>query len=248
MLDAELPVDQELGVEAVEAVVLGREGLIVPGVHVLDHRPRGPARRETALGGAGADKLLAVLLDLLPGLRRLGRIEPGLGERVLVVVEDRRGRVERHRVEIAVLRVVAHHGRDELLPVDLEPLLREELIDGKDGARQHHGLGADLEDLHDVRWILLPIRGDGRGQRLRVRPLAQRLHLVFVLARVELLHQLVHGIAELSGHGMPEVDLRLGERGRGVCRAEGGEQDERPGRRGPELHCPWHGSASSLSR
>ena len=236
---AELLVDQELDVETVEAVPLGGEGLVVPGVHVLDHGPRGPARREAALGRARGDDLLRVVLDLLPGLRRLRGIEPGLLERVLVVVEDRRRGIERHGVEIAVLRVVADHGRDEVLPLDRDLLLLHQLVDGVDGAREQHGLGADLEDLHDVRRLLLPVGGDGGGQRLGIRALAERLDLVLRLALVELLHQLVGGVVELPGHGVPELDLGLRVRGR-RREGDGGEQGAGPGGRSHHGRGAWH--------
>ena len=144
---------------------------------------------------------------------------PGLLEGVLVVVEDRRRRVVRHRVELAVLRVVADHRLDEVVPVDLDLVLLHQLVHRVHGAGQHHGLGADLEHLHDVRRVLLPVRGDGGGERLRVAALAQRLDLVLALAVVELLDLGLQRLAERAGHRVPEVDLVLasaapGARGR----------------------------------
>ena len=206
------------------------EGLVVPGVHVLDHGPRRPARGKAALGRPRRDDLLRVVLHLLPGLGRLRRIEPGLLEGVLVVVEDRGGGVEGHGVEVAVLRVVAGHGRDEVLPVDGDLLLLHEHVHGVDRAGEQHGLGPHLEDLHDVRRLTLPVGGDGRGQGLRIGALAQRLHLVLRLALVELLHQLVGGVVELAGHGVPELDLRLGQGGGGGER-DGDEKGAGPGGR-----------------
>ena len=185
------------------------------GVHVLDHRPRRPAGGEPALGAAGGDDLPGVRFDLGPGPGRLLGIEAGLLEGVLVVVEDRRRRVVRHRVELAVLGVVADHRLDEVVPVDLDLVVAHELPHRIDGAREHHGLGAHLEDLHDVRRVLLAIGGDGGRQRLRVGALANRLDLVLVLTLVELLHLRVDRVPERAGHGVPPGDLGPGHRDAG---------------------------------
>ena len=195
------------------AVLVGGERLIVPGERILQHRPRGPRGREAALGAAGGDDLLGELSDLRPGRRRLLGVEPRLLEGILVVVEDRARGVERHRVELAVLGVVAGHRLDEVPPVDGDLLVLHQLGDGIDGARQQHRLGAHVEDLDDVRRVLLAVGRDGAREDLGVRPLVERLHFVLGLALVELLHQLLHGLAELSAHGVPEMDLRGGEGG-----------------------------------
>src|SRR5262249_59077456 len=85
----ELLVDQELdALDGVEAVVLGGERLVVSGVHVLHHRPRRPAGRETALGAAGRDDLLRVRFHVRPRLRRLLGIEPRLLGSLPAVIED----------------------------------------------------------------------------------------------------------------------------------------------------------------
>src|SRR5207249_9672707 len=104
--DAELAVDQELGVEAGVAVLVGGERLVVPRERVLEHRPRRPRGREAALRPTGRDDLLGELADLFPRRRRfVGQAR--LLEGVLVVVEDRARRVERDGAVVAVLREVA---------------------------------------------------------------------------------------------------------------------------------------------
>ena len=227
---AELAVDQELGVEAGVAVLVGGEGLVVPRERVLEHRPRRPRGGEPALRRARRHEFLRGLADLLPRRRRLRGVEAGLLEGVLVVVEDRARRVERHRVEVAVLRVVGDHRLDEVAPVDGDLLLLHELVDRMHRARHQHGLGAHVEELDDVGRILLPVGGDGRGQDLGVGPLVERLDLELRLALVELADELVHRLAELAAHGVPEVDLGPGERGSG--RGERGREHEKHGERG----------------
>ena len=205
----EVAVDEELGVETLVAVVVGGEGLVVPGEGVFQHGPGRPGCGEPALGRAGGQDLPGRALDLLPGGRGLVA-EASFPEGVLVVIEDRARGVEGHGVELAVLRVVAGHGPDEVVPVDGDLLLLHQLPGRHDGPRQEHGLGPHLEDLDDVRGVLLPVGGDGRGQDFRIGPLVEGLDLVLPLALVELLHQLVHRLAELATHGVPEVDLRPG--------------------------------------
>jgi hypothetical protein len=99
-------------------------------------------------------------------------------------------------------------------------------VHGIDGARQQHRLGADLEYLHDVRGILLPVGGDGGRQRLRIGALPQRLDLVLALAVVELLGLGLQRLAELAGQRMPEVDLGL-RLGGGRQRQHGQGAEER---------------------
>src|SRR5262249_12767367 len=66
--------------------------------------------------------------------------------------------------------------------------------------------------------------------------------LVLRLTVVELLHELVGGVVELAGHGVPELDLRLAEGGRGR-ENEGDEQGADPGSRAPQHHGAGHGDS-----
>ena len=70
-------------------------------------------------GYAGGLELRGRIDHLRPGLRRLVRIEPGLLEGVLVVVEDGRRAVERELSIWPLARVVAGHGREIGLRVEL---------------------------------------------------------------------------------------------------------------------------------
>ena len=202
-------VDEELGVEAGVAILVGGEGLVVPGERVLQQRPGWTRRAEAARGGADGQDLPGRRLDLRPGGRGIFA-EPGLLEDVLVVVEDHGRDVERHRVEPVILRVVAVDRLEEVGPVDRDLLLLHQPIDRDNGVGQNHTLRADLVDLNDVGRGLLPDGGHGGGQHLRVRPLVENLNLELPLALVELLHQLTDRLAELAVHGMPEVNLRFG--------------------------------------
>ena len=144
---AERAVDLELRSHALEAVVLIGEGLVVPGVRILDERPGGPGRGEADLGGAGGNAGLGGLFDLFVGVGRLCRIKAGLLEDGPVVVEDRRGGVERHRVEVPVLRIVGEDDAEKIRPVDPDSLILHELIDGIDRPGGEHRLGPDLKNL-----------------------------------------------------------------------------------------------------
>src|SRR3989304_9056673 len=224
-----------------EAVALARDRLVVARVHVLPHRPRRPARREPALRGARGQDLPRGRLDVLPRLRRLRRVEPGLLEGVLVVVEDRRRRVERQRVQLVVLRVVAHDRLDEVVPLERDLVPLHEVVDRVDRARHQLGLGPDLEDLDDVRRPLLAVGRDRGRQRLRVVALAEGLDLVLPLAVVELLRQRLERGAQLARHRVPEVDLRLRLRGR-----PDEEHRDRNGERWPSPRERLHGPPPRL--
>src|SRR5215468_8597335 len=77
MLDAKRTVNQQLGGETSEAIVLRREWLIMPGVHVLHHRPGRPAHGKPTWGRSSPEQRSTEGCDLLPCARRLGRVEPG---------------------------------------------------------------------------------------------------------------------------------------------------------------------------
>ena len=62
----------------------------------------GQAMVNPILVAPGDDSGLCSLFDLLVGGRGFVRVEAGLLEDGLVVVEDRRGGVERHGVEVAL--------------------------------------------------------------------------------------------------------------------------------------------------
>src|SRR5262249_3372531 len=106
MLDAKRTVNQQLGGETSEAIVLRREWLIMPGVHVLHHRPGRPAHGKTTLGRSSPEERCTEGFDLLPRARWLCRVEPCPDKGVLVVIQDGLGGVERHGIQAPLLAVV----------------------------------------------------------------------------------------------------------------------------------------------
>ena len=108
--------------------------------------------------------------DLGPGRGRAVRVEAGLLEHVLVVVEDRRRAVERERQHLALAgRVVAGDGADVGLGIELLAGLAHHLLDRLDRAlRAHHRRRADLEHLQDVRRVACAERRDRGGHRLGI--------------------------------------------------------------------------------
>jgi len=90
----------------------------------------------------------------------------------------------------------------------------------------HHGRGAHLEYLQDVRRIAGAESGDGRGHRLGIGALEDRHHLVFLLAVVELAGERIELLAERAAHRMPPDDLGLRVRGTGK-QAGTGEHGQR---------------------
>ena len=226
-LDPRLVVELELDVGAAEAVGLGRVGQVVPGAVILDQRPGLPLRSESALG-AGGDGLLGHLAQLLPGRRALLGIEAGLGQQLLVPVQHRCRRVERHRQELAVRRrVVAVDRADESLGIERLVGIGHQLVDRIDRAfGGHHVGGADFEDLHDGRCLLGAEGRDRRGQRLGIGALVDRHDLVFALRLVEAGSDLVDRFTQVAAHGVPP--LNLGLRGRDRRARQNG--DSRDGR------------------
>jgi hypothetical protein len=91
----------------------------------------------------------------------------------------------------------------------------------------HHGGGADLEHLQDVRRIAGAEGGDGGGQGLVVAALEGGHDLVVFLAGVEVLGQVVDPFAIGAGHRMPPLDFGLGL---------GGERRRLPASNGGKLN------------
>jgi hypothetical protein len=85
-------------------------------------------------------------------------------------------------------------------------------IDGALG--RHHRRGADLEHLHDVRCLFGAEGRDRAGHHLRVSALVDGDDLEVLLRAVEIVREFLHALAHLTGHGVPELDLGLRERGR----------------------------------
>ena len=77
--------------------------------------------------------------------------------------------------------------------------------------RRHHGGGADLEDLNDVRLLLSTERGDRGRHGLRIIALVNGDHLVITLRSVEIAGNLLDLLSQRAAHGMPPLDLGLGK-------------------------------------
>ena len=146
-------------------------------------------------------------------------------EGVLVVIEDRRRAVEGQAQHLAVRgRVVADDSRDVGGGIELEARILHHLADRHDRALAgHHRRRAHLEHLQDVWGVAGAKGGDAGGERLGIAALERRDDLVFLLALVEALGEIVDPLAERAAHRVPPLDfgLRLGRQG------DGGERGER---------------------
>src|SRR5215475_15338661 len=169
MADQERIVDGQLGIQAGEAVDLGGNRNVVKSREILDVYPGRPVGGEAA-GDAQLAQFAGRSLDFGPGLRRLTVVELCSAEQVLVVVEDRRRRIERERQQIAVnIGVITRYRGQESIAVELDPLTPHQFeyrIDRPPGS--HHGGGADLVHLHDRRLGVGAHRETRRGNDFRI--------------------------------------------------------------------------------
>ena len=199
---------------------------VVPGREALELGPALPAGGERAAHARGLE-LGGGQRHLGPGGGRLVRVEAGLLEQVLVVVEDRGRAVEREAQHLAVRRgVVAHHGRDVGLGVELVAGVGQHLADRHHGALGgHHGGGAHFEHLQDVRRGAGAERGHGGRHGFVVGALVGGHDLVVLLAGVEAGRQVEHPVVQAAGHRMPPLDFDLGpgRAGKRQCGEAGGE-------------------------
>ena len=212
VLDVQRRIELQLGVETVEAVGLGADRHVVPGGELLDMRPGRPGVGEAAGLVAGRLQLLGGVEHFRPGLRDLGDIR--LLQFILVDPHHHRGRVEGERQHVALRgRVVAGDGRQIRLGIERLVRVLHQLVDRLDGAvGAHHGRGADLEHLHDVRRGAGAERGDAGIHRVRIGALVGRHDLVVGLAGVEFVGELVDDVVVAAGHRVPplELDHRMG--------------------------------------
>ncbi len=217
-------VEDQFRVEAAEAVLPGREVLVVPSAHVLHLHPRGPGRGERAIE-ARFPQLAQHGRHLVPGLRRALGIELRLAEGVLVVEKDRRRDVERQCKQLATsVGEVACNCRQERLRIDVLGSLREHLPYRPVGAARSHHVGRpDFGHLHEVRCIAGALRCKGRDHGVFVAALVLGDDTDLLLRFVEALHERLERVAERAAHRVPEPDflLRLRER------RETGEQRNR---------------------
>mmetsp|Transcript_880 Transcript_880/g.1675 ORF Transcript_880/g.1675 Transcript_880/m.1675 type:complete len:479 (-) Transcript_880:415-1851(-) len=199
-------VHQQFDIGTAVAVVIGGEGQVVAREEVLGHGPL--QKRRAHPGITGVQQRGRDLFEVFIGLRRL---DTGFGQRVGIVVENRRGGVERHTDHHAIgVRVEVAHARDEFFTVELIAVVGHQRLDRDRGAlRCNHRGGACIEDLHDIGLLTRAERGNRRGQRLFIRPLEDRRDDILVLACVEVLGHLVDRFAQLAAHGVPPFDFGL---------------------------------------
>ncbi len=229
VLDLHRAVELEPRTQAAQAVLQRRERNVVPGAEAFELHPRLPAGGEAARG-ARCLELRGGLLDFGPGLRRIGRIEAGLLERIVVDVKHLRRAVERHRDQVAgSVRVVRRNRAEKAFGIERLLLLGHQLVDRLDRAfGGHHRRRADFEHLDDLRRVAGTIRGDRRGHRFVVLALVDRRDLELRLRGIELGGDLADDVIEFAGHRMPPLDfgdrLRLGRQRKKRGRDDGAYQ------------------------
>ena len=192
----------------------------MPSGELLDIRPCRPGIGEAAGGVTCRLEFLGGIENPGPGFRDLG--DAGLLQLILVDPHHHRRRVEGKRQHVAFRsRVVTGNGRKIGLGVERLVRILHQLIDRLDGAGgAHHGRGADLEHLHDVRRVAGAECGNAGVHGVGIVALEGRDDLVILLAGVEFLGELVDDVVVAAGHGVPPLQLRhrisgIGERERG---------------------------------
>ena len=207
MFHVQRRVELQLGIEAVKAVRLGADRHIVPGRELLDMRPGCPGVGEAAGLMAGRLQLLGRVEYFRPGLRNF--VDAGLLQFILVDPHHHRGGVEGERQHVALrCRVIAGDGRQIGLGVERLAGVLHELVDRLDRAGgAHHGRGADLEHLHDMRRVAGAEGGDAGVHGVGIGALVGRHDLVVGLAGVEFLGEPVDDVIVGAGHGVPPLDL-----------------------------------------
>ena len=204
--DCGVVVEAELRHAILATAVVGTAVLLATGGDLLLQVPAVDGGVEAVLCGSAIllGKLLGGGLHFIQRFRCLVRVEPGLLEQCLVVVQHRHGGVERHRIQLAVHGVVPGHVRLQIGGVVL--VFIDEILHRRDGAGIHHEARTDVVDLHQRRRGL---RLHGRlvfGDRFIILALVQAFDgdLALVL-RVELIDHLVQHLTVRAGHGVPEV-------------------------------------------
>ena len=207
LLHLQRPVELQHGVEAVEPVRLGADRHVVPRRELLDDWPRSTQALEKPQVVAGRLQLLGGLEHLGPGLRDLG--DAGLLQCVELTHITMRRRVEGERQHLALRgRVVAGDRRQIGLRIERLAGILHQLIDRLDRAvGGHHGRGADLEHLDDVRRVAGTERRDAGVHGVRIAALVGRDDLVVGLRGVEIVGELVDDVVVAAGHGVPPLDF-----------------------------------------
>jgi len=204
-------VDFHARVKAGQPVAPGRELDVVPRGETFQLGPALPGGGERALV-AGCLELGGSGYDLRPGGGGFVGRQPGRLESILVEVKNGGRAVERKAQHLAIWRcVVTGDGGDVVAGVELLASVLHDLAHRDDGALAgHHGGGADLEHLQNVRGVAGAECRDGSRHRFVVGAFKGRHDLVIFLALVELSGQVVDPFTVDRGHGMPPLDFGLG--------------------------------------
>lgn len=165
------------------------------------------------MGSAACLDLLGRFENFRPGLRRICRIKACLLEGVLVVIQDRRGRIIGEGQHGAVrLGIIGDDAGQIFFLVEGVAAFLQYFRHRFDCAGStHHHAGTGVEDLNDRR-RLLGAEGRNAGiQGFRIGALEDGHDLVVCLAIVELFRERVHDLVIGAGHGMPPLNFRRGE-------------------------------------
>ena len=183
-------VENQLRIRPAEAVVFRRDRQAVPGAEVFNLDPALPAAGVAAFHTRFTQRR-GILLKLLPGFRRLLRIEPRFFEGVFVVVEHWRGAVERLRQQMTAFRIgiIASDRRHKLRFIELDARIVKHFIDRLNGARRHHGSGAHFIHLQYRRRFAGAHCCDARRQALLIVAFVNRYDFVIRVRLVKTLCQ-----------------------------------------------------------
>ena len=207
-------------------------------------RPCRPGIGEAAGRMTRGLQLLGGIEHFRPGFRDFG--DTGLLQLILVDPHHHRRGVEGKRQHVALGgRVVAGDGRQIGLGVEWFVGVLHQLVDRLDGAGgAHHGRGADLEHLHDVRRVAGAERGDPSVHGVGIAALEGRYDLVVRLAGVEVFRELVDDVVVAAGHCVPPLDF--GHRMGGAGERKGGGDCRGSAELSKSHQIPPVGSSSSL--
>ena len=207
-------VHKDLRVCAIIAVVVRRKRQVVARMEVFGEDPRQVRLRQRDVTGFFQCRCCGGL-EFFPCFRRL---DTRCGQRVHVVIHDRRGRVERHADHLAIaVGIEIANACDVILDVEINAIVGQQILHRNSRAfRADHGCGARVKHLHDVRLFASAECGDACGQRFFIGALKDRGDCVVILRCVELFSDLVDGFAKRATHGVPPCDF--GFRKCSICR------------------------------
>ena len=203
-------VERQPGIRAKHAVALGGKLGVVPGTEALELGPADPAGGERTLV-SGSLELGCGIGHLRPGFGWFFGIQASGLERVLVVMENGCGTVEGETQHLTVrCRVIASHCRNIGIGIELDARLFHDIRHRHDcPLAGHHRRRSHLEHLQDVRRVTGAERGNGRCHGLVITALERRNNLVFFLAVVEILGEIIDPLAQCTPHGVPPLDFGL---------------------------------------